>query len=522
MSAIPVAMSDDSGEWIANRYQLQQPIGQGAMGTVYRAVDVRLGKTVAVKFLAHTLQSPEMCDRFEVEAKATAQLSSKTRYIVSVSDYGVDQSNRPFYVMEYLQGKSLKGRMSPHLPLPVFLNLSQQTCLGLQCAHEGIQLARHEQRYPVTHCDLKPSNIFVTSEPILGEVIRILDFGIASLLTNNREQVPGFRGGTLPYCSPEQLDGQTLNPRSDLYSLGILMFEMLTGKLPLYPQTQHARIPDFRDWHRTHHSQTPRSLAQSAPDRTFPKSLENLILRCLAKKPNDRPQSAAEIFEILQELGSQFGIQVTRDSSVDHPAPETPVQHQSVMLPEGQQRSSPFLIWQGSIRAGKIIAKPLFSGSEALATIHCMLPHALIQTIQIHQQYNKIKLFFRFVTHPHPMLLWLTVICIPNRRRPICLPYYLDLKHPATQRLAQLLSQKRILSQKGIYQVLFFDVEPPHSCSHTLSVIVQPEQCNNLQWWIMQSNALPGGSPAASKKLLKEEYEKLRPKIAGQCNEDGE
>lgn len=97
MSAIPIAtMSDDSGEWIVNRYQLQQPIGRGAMGTVYQALDTRLGRTVAVKFLAQTLQSVEMCDRFEVEAKATAQLSAKTQYVVSVSDYGVDQSNRTF------------------------------------------------------------------------------------------------------------------------------------------------------------------------------------------------------------------------------------------------------------------------------------------------------------------------------------------------------------------------------------------------------------------------------------------
>ncbi|MGC8711430.1 MAG: hypothetical protein ACP5RH_03470 [Leptodesmis sp.] len=95
MSAIPIAtMSDDSGEWIVNRYQLQQPIGRGAMGTVYQALDTRLGRTVAVKFLAQTLQSVEMCDRFEVEAKAAAQLSAKTQY---VADAGRGHPNFRFW-----------------------------------------------------------------------------------------------------------------------------------------------------------------------------------------------------------------------------------------------------------------------------------------------------------------------------------------------------------------------------------------------------------------------------------------
>lgn len=242
------------------------------MGTVYQALDTRLGRTVAVKFLAQTLQSVEMCDRFEVEAKAAAQLSAKTQYLVSVSDYGVDQSNRPFYVMEYLQGRSLKNRMRPSLPLPVFLNLTQQICLGLQCAHEGIRLARHAPRYPVIHCDLKPSNIFVTSEPI-----------------------------------------------------------MLTGKLPLYPKTLSFRDPKFQDWHQTHQSQTPRALTEAVPDRPFPKSLETLILRCLAKQPNDRPQSATEIFQELRVLGAQFNVQLPPGFAAG----------QAILIPNGFTQATP-------------------------------------------------------------------------------------------------------------------------------------------------------------------------------------
>lgn len=509
MVAIPVeTMSNGSGEWIVNRYQLQEPIGQGAMGTVYRAVDARLGGvTKAIKFLAQTLQTVEMCDRFEREARVSAQLSCDTPYIVSVTDYGVDQNNRPFYVMEYLQGTSLKGRMRPHLPLPVFLNLSQQICLGLQRAHEGIQIGSHKQRYPVIHCDLKPSNIFVIPHQMLGEAIRILDFGIASLLTN-REQIQGFRGGTLPYCSPEQLDGQRLDPRSDLYSLGVLMFEMLTGRLPLYPKTRHSRTPSFQDWYQAHQVQVPRALTEAAPDRPFPQPLSDLILQCLAKNPSDRPQSATQILQVLRELGSRFGTQLPDDRA----ASETSAQNQSVMLPAGQQRSSSILTWQGSIGAGKIIARPLFSGQERLATLRCMLPDARIRTIQIHQQYNTVKPYFLFVAHPHPMLLWVTMVYTPKHGF-VWLPYYLDMKQPQMLHLAQLVAER------DIYQVLFFDFDPPHSCSHILSVFMKPEQSKDRGWWVMQSRSLPAGSPADSKKLLKEEYEKLKRRIEDQFNQ---
>jgi serine/threonine protein kinase len=500
-------------EWIVNRYQLQETIGQGAMGTVYRAVDARLGGvTRAIKFLAQTLQSLEMCDRFEQEARISAQLSSRTDYIVLVTDYGLAQDSTPFYVMQYLQGTSLRERMHPYLSLPDFLNLSQQICLGLQCAHEGIQLRGNEPRYPVIHCDLKPSNIFVISEPMRGETVRILDFGIASLFTSSNSQEQGFQGGTPPYCSPEQLRGEVLDPRSDLYSLGILMFEMLTGRLPF-------TASNIAGWRNAHSFQTPPSLTQIAPKRAFPQPLEDLILRCLAKRPSDRPHSAAEIFEILRDIGTPFNVQLPRDLPVEPPTSQAADANSPVTPPQEQGRSPSLLAWQGPIRAGRIIAQPLFSGPESLASIRCMLPHELIQTIQIHQQYNRIKLRFRFVDHPHPMLLWLTALCIPNRRAPVFLPVYLDLHHSPMRRLTQLLSQKR-LSQQGIYQVLFFDLEPPNSCSHTLSVMVQPKQCDRLQWWIMQSYTLRGGSPDVSRQLLQEEYENLRHQIEDECNED--
>ncbi len=173
---------------------------------------------------------------FAREASTSAALSQKSVHIVRAYDYGVSEKGKPFYVMEYLCGKSLKDLIP--LPLPMFVTLSRQICLGLQCAHQGINI--DGKICPLVHRDIKPANILVIPDPILGQLVKILDFGIAKFL-NYASKVSTNRGfnGTLPYCSPEQLDGEKLDSRSDIYSLGVMMFEMLTGKKPWQPETDY-------------------------------------------------------------------------------------------------------------------------------------------------------------------------------------------------------------------------------------------------------------------------------------------
>lgn len=220
---------------IANRYQLKKIIGRGGMGEVFLADDMLLGGIpVAIKFLSQTVLGDKMQEDFAREARICAALSQQSLHIVRVTDYGVSEKGKPFYVMEYLCGKSLKDLIPT--PLPMFVAICRQICLGLQCAHQGINM--DGKVYPLIHRDIKPANILVIPDPILGQLVKILDFGIAKFLTT-KTTTGGSRTfhGTLPYCSPEQLDGSELDERSDIYSLGVMMYEMLTNQKPWKPET---------------------------------------------------------------------------------------------------------------------------------------------------------------------------------------------------------------------------------------------------------------------------------------------
>uniref|UniRef100_UPI0039C61B17 serine/threonine protein kinase n=1 Tax=Nostoc sp. CCY0012 TaxID=1056123 RepID=UPI0039C61B17 len=292
-------MSDPNiGRLLGQRYQLQELIGTGAMGRVYRAKDILLGGVpVAVKFLSLSIQNKKMRlqDRFEREAKTCALLGQKSIHIVRVMDYGVDENNTPFYVMEYLQGDSLNQIIrQKNLSLPRFLSMARQISLGLKCAHDGIPV--DGAIYPIIHRDIKPSNMLVIQDPSFGELVKVLDFGIAKLLQSNGDQTKYYLG-TLAYSSPEQMEGKELDNRADIYSLGVMMFEMLTGEMPLVTPTH-----SFGAWYKTHHSQPPRTFAEVAPGLPIPQEVQNLIMSCLAKAPSDRPQSIGDILQVLESF----------------------------------------------------------------------------------------------------------------------------------------------------------------------------------------------------------------------------
>ena len=291
-------MSDpNTGRKISNRYELIEAIGQGSMGKVYLAGDSLLGGVpVAVKFLSQTLLNENMRERFLREAMTCAQLGQKSMHVVRVTDYGVNEDEVPFYVMEYLKGDNV-GQIVQKQPLPVprFLGLVRQVLLGLRTAHNGI-LVKGEM-VPIIHRDIKPSNILVTSDPSMGELVKILDFGIAKLLQAGSEQTSTFMG-TLAYASPEQMEGRELDSRSDIYSLGVMMYQMLSGTLPVKPKSN-----TFGSWYKVHRLAQPKSLTAFK----VPKALDDVVMACLAKQREDRPNTIDDIISAFEPLEKRFG-----------------------------------------------------------------------------------------------------------------------------------------------------------------------------------------------------------------------
>ncbi|NJN48639.1 MAG: serine/threonine protein kinase [Alkalinema sp. RL_2_19] len=289
-----------SNEPLNNRYQLVELIGRGAMGRVYKAKDLRLGgATVAIKFLAQTLLNERMRSRFWSEASICAQLGQKSIHIIRVTDYDLDPDDVPFYAMEFLEGQGLNEiiREKP-IPLARFLSLTRQICLGLHAAHEGIEV--DGQLCPIIHRDIKPSNIMLMQDPSLGEFVKVLDFGISKLLQEDCGQTSTYMG-TMVYSSPEQMEGRELTARSDIYSLGVMTYEMLTGELPVMAETH-----SFGGWLKAHMHQQPRPFSQTKAGSSLPKPLENLVMSCLAKEPQGRPNSVQDILKALIPIEERF------------------------------------------------------------------------------------------------------------------------------------------------------------------------------------------------------------------------
>jgi eukaryotic-like serine/threonine-protein kinase len=487
------------GRVLQNRYRLIRQLGQGSMGRVYAAEDEALGGVpVAVKFLSQTLLNRKMRDRFEREAKTCAQLGQRSIHIVRVTDYGVDEDGIPFYVMEHLRGDSLLevvGKVP--LPLPRFLQLARQVCLGLQCAHQGIKI--EGETYPIVHRDIKPSNILVTQNETFGELAKILDFGIAKVLQSESSQTGCFMG-TLAYSSPEQMEGHELDGRSDIYSLGVMMFQMLTGRMPLYANTH-----SFGGWYKTHHFQEPKTFEQANPNVRLPKLLEGLVLSCLSKSSSDRPQTVGEIIEAFHPLEERYGAGRQVAQRISASLSKLAVAPDKADPAElSADEVCRIATWPGNMPIAEIVfPKPTVSKDGKFASLWVMLPQREIDKRRTCTRYNQ----FLFLEAPHPMLLWLTVLY--NREHgPRWMPCYLDLQSNPGRNIA------RLLSETGQYRVLFFAQENPQRCSNVQTVTVASAQCKLLQDWANVGQLFKAApNPGLSKDYLKGALEEIKPKI---------
>lgn len=258
------------------RYELEHKVGEGGMARVYRGRDVRLNRRVAIKVLhSHFADDVSFLNRFQHEAQAAAILSHPN--VVDVYDVGQD-GDIHYIVMEYVEGQDLKALINREAPLPVdrAVAIAEAVALGLAAAH----------RVGLVHRDIKPQNIMVAPD---GHV-RITDFGIAKSHLSTALTETGVTFGTADYIAPEQAQGQVATPRSDIYALGVVLYEMLTKRLPFTGENAIAVAMQ-------HISANPVPLHRLNPQ--VPPQLESLVLRAMAKDPAQRPQSAQEFARLL-------------------------------------------------------------------------------------------------------------------------------------------------------------------------------------------------------------------------------
>ena len=505
----------NQGRLLSNRYELSELVGEGAMGRVYRARDTVLGGvTVAVKFLAQALLSDNMRERFEREATISALLGEKNIHVVRVKDYGVDEHNAPFYVMEFLSGENIDDLIC-HQPIPLsrFLLLTKHVCLGLESAHQGIFFNGELCR--IIHRDIKPSNIVVLQNPTLGEIAKILDFGIAKLIQPDANQTQSFMG-TLAYCSPEQMEGKELDSRSDIYSLGITMYEMLTMEMPLLPQNS-----SFGGWYQAHHNFKPEPFDSTL---NLPQELQDLVFRCLEKERDLRPQSAREIFEALEEIERKYvsgrfssypnlapsekqaQFQVNATLTLDSSSNKTldAIEHQTINAETSLTEICLQTPWPKDKPIRKIVFSQLVNTYLGKAPVLCvMLEQEDIYRRISCTRYNQ----FLYLANPHPTLLWITLL-YNQEHGAKWLPCYLDLKSHKGQQIV------RSLSEQGKYRILFYSLDKPQQCQHTVSSIVNERNCKMLQQWANMSQVTGSfGEIKISKRALKLELEKLKHKI---------
>src|ERR1051325_6744391 len=292
------------GHTLDDKYRLEEKLGIGGMGTVYRARHLLIDRPVAVKVLNQRFVEDEAArTRFRREARAAGRLQHANA--VTVTDFGESHDGCVYLVMELLEGRTLRDVLAKEAPLDVARSVSVmlQISAAVAAAHEA----------GIIHRDLKPANIFIVQRADVPAAVKVLDFGIAKLAAESLDEDDpmtltqiGVMIGTPRYMSPEQCDGLDLTPAADVYSLGCILYEMLTGTVPFSGSTplaiamkQTSEIP-----------RSPREFVSSIPP-----ALEKVVLHTLEKRPQDRPANAAEFRKELLATAERLGLEHAAISS---------------------------------------------------------------------------------------------------------------------------------------------------------------------------------------------------------------
>ncbi len=289
-------------------YQLAQKLGQGGMGVVYEAVHPLIGKRAAIKILKKELcDDPGSLERFVDEARVVNQIGHPN--IVDVFAFGEMPDGRSYFVMELLKGETLRSRIAKgRLSLDEVRNIIKPLARALQAAHDK----------GVIHRDLKPDNVFLVDVPDGEPTAKLLDFGIAKLAKNDHrveKTATGAIVGTPQYIAPEQAKGYAIDPRADIYALGAILFELLTGRPPFIADNAMEMVAK-------HLMEAP--IRPSAIQRGILPELDDLVLRMLAKSPDARP-SLGELIAVI-ERSRASGATVPFDRLTPPPAKSVPAE----------------------------------------------------------------------------------------------------------------------------------------------------------------------------------------------------
>ena len=349
------------GTTFDHRYKIEELLGEGGMGFVYRARHKVIGKKVAIKVLrADLARDREITERFKQEAQAASSIGNA--HIIDISDFGDLPDGSTYFVMEFLDGRSLASLIDSkiHLTVERICAITAQIADGLFAAHAG----------GIVHRDLKPDNIFLVPRGSDKDFVKILDFGIAKVTNaaGSKLTKAGAVFGTPHYMSPEQAAGAPIDHRTDIYSLGVIMYEMTSGQLPF-------NADNFMGILTQHMYKAPvpiRALVPLAdrPAIECPPALEAVVLKCMSKKPEQRYQSMEELHEDLEKVRAggipgAVGEMMARSGGFNVPADY--FKHPSTALvpatPAPQRKPWPRIVWV----AGALAAVGLVGGIFAVA-----------------------------------------------------------------------------------------------------------------------------------------------------------
>lgn len=303
------------GKVVGKSYKILEYIGEGGFGVVYKVLHIRLETVFALKLLfPREVSDFTMIKRFEREAKTTSKIGHPN--IVFITDFGFEKDVGYYFVMEFLEGETLKERLK-----------RRGAMSPVDALHIGIQIASAlsaTHKLGIIHRDLKPANIFLVNKGEYRDFVKILDFGVAGLMDQmaigEKLSTGGILIGTPSYVSPEQIKGKSIDHRTDIYSFGIILYEIITGDVPFKGTNSYSIM-------KKHVSEKPISPSKLKSDLKIPVQFENIILKSIAKRPSQRFQSAEEMLiemqnlreEMLKKAGENF-----QDKAVHLKEKETP------------------------------------------------------------------------------------------------------------------------------------------------------------------------------------------------------